>query len=534
MSPHLPPSLLQMLRPTSPECSDKSTGDRHFVTWTDQEDEILRQAVTTYGVDKWSVIAAQFCNKTSRQCRRRWHTYLVTDCKKGGWSPEEDQLLLEAHRRFGNRWTEIAKVVPGRTDNAVKNRFSALGKKQAKKSNAFNGGEDLKTVPKRKVLEQNSSSNIKRNRGDYSQFSHCNYTLQQRKQHHIQVKQSLQTWATDQSMADRAHPVHNEKIRKDVPFSNMDRTLQDSRAFQNKRVPNTADVLTINKSTSKEVLGIGTLQTSRSFSENVSPPRLAALTQNAALLDSLVERRDARLKLWRSIDDAWKPFDWFTMEDSSKILQPANFTCKNEPLGDLRTLYEGKENYIGFSQISCESQNVSIALPISQEPVSQQKHLHELGIATPTIQHERAWKVRSNLDGLDCSSPSDEISYHADDSTPLQTDHFSSFPVDQPICSDHNEVEPRITCDVQCEGSRDGLREAGESAAMMNAAMDYNPSSIDFTWDSQFFMDDMPSPQFSDSEKQFLLSALDSSYQPSMLEAYGLGSNFSMTSFCTS
>jgi hypothetical protein len=44
----------------------------------------------------------------------RWYTYLNSDFKRGGWSPEEDMLLCEAQRVFGNRWTEIAKVVSGR------------------------------------------------------------------------------------------------------------------------------------------------------------------------------------------------------------------------------------------------------------------------------------------------------------------------------------------------------------------------------------------------------------------------------------
>ncbi|KAJ4910370.1 myb domain protein 88 [Raphanus sativus] len=57
-----------------------------------------------------------------------------TSCllSEAGWTPEEDTLLCEAQRLFGNRWTEIAKVVSGRTDNAVKNRFTTLCKKRAK------------------------------------------------------------------------------------------------------------------------------------------------------------------------------------------------------------------------------------------------------------------------------------------------------------------------------------------------------------------------------------------------------------------
>ncbi|KAK4763707.1 hypothetical protein SAY87_013145 [Trapa incisa] len=106
--------------------------ERNIVTWTPQEDDVLRKQVTVHGTDSWSIIASKFKDKTTRQCRRRWYTYLNSDFKRGGWSAEEDMLLCEAQKIFGNRWTEIAKVVSGRTDNAVKNRFTTLCKKRAK------------------------------------------------------------------------------------------------------------------------------------------------------------------------------------------------------------------------------------------------------------------------------------------------------------------------------------------------------------------------------------------------------------------
>ncbi|VVA91296.1 unnamed protein product [Arabis nemorensis] len=97
-----------------------------------QEDVILRDQITLHGTENWAIIASNFKDKSTRQCRRRWYTYLNSDFKRGGWSPEEDMLLCEAQKVFGNRWTEIAKVVSGRTDNAVKNRFTTLCKKRAK------------------------------------------------------------------------------------------------------------------------------------------------------------------------------------------------------------------------------------------------------------------------------------------------------------------------------------------------------------------------------------------------------------------
>ncbi|KAF6173769.1 hypothetical protein GIB67_007445 [Kingdonia uniflora] len=107
--------------------------ERHIVTWTQQEDDILRERIKINGTENWAIIASQFEDKSTRQCRRRWYTYLNADFKRGGWSPEEDKLLCEAQKRYGNRWTEIAKVVSGRTDNAVKNRFTTLLKKEAKR-----------------------------------------------------------------------------------------------------------------------------------------------------------------------------------------------------------------------------------------------------------------------------------------------------------------------------------------------------------------------------------------------------------------
>ncbi|KAK4789467.1 hypothetical protein SAY86_016771 [Trapa natans] len=69
--------------------------ERHIVTWSQEEDDILREQISIHGTDNWAIIASKFKDKTTRQCRRRWYTYLNSDFKKGGWSPEEDLLLCE-------------------------------------------------------------------------------------------------------------------------------------------------------------------------------------------------------------------------------------------------------------------------------------------------------------------------------------------------------------------------------------------------------------------------------------------------------
>ncbi|KAG2436419.1 hypothetical protein HXX76_006723 [Chlamydomonas incerta] len=134
-------------------------------TWTDQEDEALRKLVKEYGPKKWSVIAQKLKTKGSKQCRRRWKNYLNADLKSGGWTAEEDRILMEGHRLYGNKWTEIAKMVGGRTDNAVKNRYAALCKRDMRgggsvRRAAANGGGAAATGARggRKARPANSDS----------------------------------------------------------------------------------------------------------------------------------------------------------------------------------------------------------------------------------------------------------------------------------------------------------------------------------------------------------------------------------------
>mmetsp|Transcript_6479 Transcript_6479/g.8780 ORF Transcript_6479/g.8780 Transcript_6479/m.8780 type:complete len:443 (+) Transcript_6479:213-1541(+) len=98
-------------------------------TWTEHEDEHLRSLVGRLGHRNWTLIASKLSTKIGKQCRRRWQNHLNTTIKTHVWTAEEDKILIEGHHRLGNKWTEIARLVTGRTDNAVKNRFTALTKK---------------------------------------------------------------------------------------------------------------------------------------------------------------------------------------------------------------------------------------------------------------------------------------------------------------------------------------------------------------------------------------------------------------------
>ena len=77
--------------------------------WCPEEDAQL-VAVVRAGGRTWKQVAQLLGGRTSKQCRERWCNHLDPSIKKGGWTDEEDQLLLDAQAQLGNRWCEISKL----------------------------------------------------------------------------------------------------------------------------------------------------------------------------------------------------------------------------------------------------------------------------------------------------------------------------------------------------------------------------------------------------------------------------------------
>ncbi|XP_072552773.1 v-myb avian myeloblastosis viral oncogene homolog-like 2a [Salminus brasiliensis] len=132
-------------------------------TWTKEEDNTLIELVTKFGDKKWAKIAKHLKGRRGKQCRERWHNHLDPSVNKNSWTTEEDLLICSAHKRLGNRWAKIARMLPGRTDNSIKNRWYSTLKRKLD-SGALVMEDSVLASVERSIKEDEASPPVKQSK----------------------------------------------------------------------------------------------------------------------------------------------------------------------------------------------------------------------------------------------------------------------------------------------------------------------------------------------------------------------------------
>ncbi|RDX57929.1 Transcription factor MYB7, partial [Mucuna pruriens] len=112
----------------TPCCNKEQT---HKGTWSKEEDECLIKYINLHGEGKWRTLPkAAGLLRCGKSCRLRWMNYLRPNIKRGDFTKEDDDLIIHLHSSLGNKWSQIASNLPGRTDNEIKNYWNTHLKRQ--------------------------------------------------------------------------------------------------------------------------------------------------------------------------------------------------------------------------------------------------------------------------------------------------------------------------------------------------------------------------------------------------------------------
>ncbi|CAN0926163.1 Transcription factor MYB27 [Linum grandiflorum] len=113
--------MLMAYQPTTSSMDQHGDGLRKG-PWLEEEDERLGSLVNTFGEKKWDSIARiSGLRRSGKSCRMRWLNYLRPNLKRCRITAEEEHIIIQLHHQWGNKWSRIARSLPGRTDNEIKN-----------------------------------------------------------------------------------------------------------------------------------------------------------------------------------------------------------------------------------------------------------------------------------------------------------------------------------------------------------------------------------------------------------------------------
>ncbi|XP_062111660.1 transcription factor MYB124 isoform X2 [Humulus lupulus] len=445
---------------------DSKKKERHIVTWTQEEDDILRQQINVHGTENWAIIASKFKDKTTRQCRRRWYTYLNSDFKKGGWSPEEDLLLCEAQKIFGNRWTEIAKVVSGRTDNAVKNRFSTLCKKRAKY-------EALAKENTTSYMNSNNKRVILRNGFSTDGTSETSVSTKKIRRSHISDPSENCNFESRLHKQFRTTTMNQQQLR--APFAVL---VQNSHNINN-MPPQHHDNIT------KEVVADAQNNKYEGSFLRKDDPKINALMQQAELLSSLALKVNTE-NTEQSLENAWKVLQDFLNQSKESDILRYKLSDFDFQLEDFKDLLDDLKSGNEGSRPSWRQPDLYDESPDSSEYSTGSTTMSQTaGDKTDQSQAE----ICASHQDVGCSSQSIHV---GEESCVGECDNGM-------ICggtSEQAEIFP--TCN---EGTNDSQVVSALSSTEFGSPIHVTPMF-------RSLAAGIPSPKFSESERNFLLKTL--------------------------
>ncbi|KAK8478086.1 hypothetical protein V6N13_104292 [Hibiscus sabdariffa] len=134
--------------------------------WTPEEDQILVSYIQKHGHGNWRALPKQAgLLRCGKSCRLRWINYLRPDIKRGNFTLEDEETIIQLHEKLGNRWSTIAAKLPGRTDNEIKNVWHTHLKKrlkqyQTKPDNVKNNPKSKNKIKSEPSIPSQSSDEV--------------------------------------------------------------------------------------------------------------------------------------------------------------------------------------------------------------------------------------------------------------------------------------------------------------------------------------------------------------------------------------
>lgn len=203
----------------SPCCEKEHTNKG---AWTKEEDERLINYIKVHGEGCWrSLPKAAGLLRCGKSCRLRWINYLRPDLKRGNFTEEEDELIINFHSLLGNKWSLIAARLPGRTDNEIKNYWNTHIKRKL-----YSRGIDPQThrplnsapVPAPSPGNNNNNNNKRNNNTSTNTKTDCSNKFEMNVQSNRPVMQLVPEFilSTGRSIGtDKNHNYHSPSSAED-------------------------------------------------------------------------------------------------------------------------------------------------------------------------------------------------------------------------------------------------------------------------------------------------------------------------------